>query len=65
MTSIARDLANPAVGAGVWERFRVGRDESLWFYEEVAAAVEAGIGDEPLSASLRQALTVSVRSSLW
>jgi (p)ppGpp synthase/HD superfamily hydrolase len=56
LTSIARDLANPAVGEGVWQRFTVGRDESLWFYGEVAAAVEAGIGDEPLAEALRRAL---------
>jgi len=58
LTSIARDLANPAVGEGVWERFKVGRDESLWFYDEIAAAVEAGIGGEPLAAALRRALAV-------
>ncbi len=56
LTSIARDLANPAVGEGVWERFKVGRGESLWFYREVTAAVEAGIGGEPPAAALRRAL---------
>ena len=60
LTSIARDLANPAVGEGVWDRFKVGRDESLWFYAEVAGAVEAGIGGEPLAVALRRALA-SVR----
>ena len=56
LTAIARDLANPAVGERVWERCKVGRDESLWFYREVTAAVEAGIGDEPLARALRRAL---------
>lgn len=58
LTAIARDLANPAVGEGVWRRFKVGRDESLWFYREVVAAVDAGIGDEPLAVALRRALEV-------
>ena len=56
LQTIARDLANPTVGEGVWDRFNVGRDESLWFYGEVVAAVEAGIGDEPLVVALQRAL---------
>ncbi len=56
LTAIHRDLANPVVGEGVWERFKVGRDESLWFYGAVVASVEAGIGGEPLAAALRRAL---------
>ncbi len=60
LQTIARDLANPAVGEGVWDRFKVGRDEGLWFYGEVAAAVGAGIGDEPLAVALKRALA-SVR----
>jgi (p)ppGpp synthase/HD superfamily hydrolase len=62
LTSIARDLADPTVGERVWDRFKVGRDESLWFYGEVVAAVEAGIGDEPLAIALRRALA-SVRGA--
>ena len=58
LTAIARDLANPAVGEGVWARFKVGRDESLWYYGEVLAAVEAAIGSEPLAAALRRSLAV-------
>ena len=54
LQTIARDLANPAVGEAVWDRFNVGRDESLWFYGEVVAAVESGIGEEPLAAALRR-----------
>ena len=56
--AIARDLAHPAVGERVWERFKVGRDESLWFYREVASAVDAGIGDELLALALRRQLAV-------
>jgi hypothetical protein len=43
--AILRDLRNPAIGAAVWRRFRVGRDASLWFYGEVVAAVGAGVVD--------------------
>jgi (p)ppGpp synthase/HD superfamily hydrolase len=50
--AILRDLENPAVGAAVWQRFNVGREESLWFYGAVADAVEAGIGAEPLAKRL-------------
>lgn len=56
LTTIVRDLADPAVGDDVWDRFKVGRDESLWYYGEVAAAVESGIADEPLAVALRRAL---------
>ena len=56
LASIARDLGNPAVEESVWGRFKVGRDESLRYYREVVAAVEAGIGDEPLALALRRGL---------
>jgi (p)ppGpp synthase/HD superfamily hydrolase len=64
LTSIARDLANPQVGEGVWERFKVGRDESLWYYGEVATAVEGGLGEEPLALALRRTLA-AVRGIRW
>ncbi len=54
--AIARDLANPAIGADIWTRFKVGRADSLWFYGEIAAAVRRGIGAEPLSHDLEATL---------
>ena len=56
LSSIARDLAHPTVGEGVWDRFKVGRDETVWYYREVVSAVESGIGDEPLALALRRGL---------
>lgn len=56
LAAIARDLRNPAVGNAVWERFKVGRDESLWYYEEIMKAVDAVIGDEILAGELRRTL---------
>lgn len=55
LRSIARDLADPAVGEAVWARFRVDRERSLWFYEEVVRAVEASLMGEPLVSELREA----------
>jgi len=56
LNAVARDLANPAIGAGVWTRFKVGRADSLWFYGEIATAVRRGIGAEPLRHDLEAAL---------
>jgi ribosomal protein S18 acetylase RimI-like enzyme len=56
LTSLLRDLRDPDVGAAVWSRFAVGRDDSLWYYTEVERAVRAGIGAEPLAARLRRVL---------
>lgn len=54
--SILRDLRHPAVGAGVWDRFNVGREASLWFYREVVAAVRAGLPGEVLPAAAAELL---------
>lgn len=50
--AIARDLRN--VGPAVWGRFKVGRDESLWFYRSIVERVEVGIGEEALARELRE-----------
>ena len=57
LSSILRDLNNPSIGSTVWNRFKVGREDSLWFYEAIATAVEAGIGQEPIAQDLRGVLT--------
>lgn len=54
LLAIARDLRH--LGPAVWERFNVGREESLWFYRAITERVEAGIGGEPLAGDLRAAL---------
>lgn len=54
LLAIARDLRH--LGPAVWDRFNVGREESLWFYRAIAERVEAGIGGEPLARDLRAAL---------
>ena len=54
LLAIARDLRH--VGPAVWDRFNVGREESLWFYRAIAARVDAGIGREPLARDLRAVL---------
>lgn len=41
--SIARDAADPAVGARVWERFSAGREGSLWYYRALVPAFRAGL----------------------
>lgn len=40
--SIARDLADPSVGAGVWSRFTAPRDETLWYYRSLVDALRQG-----------------------
>jgi GTP pyrophosphokinase len=51
--AIARDLRN--VGPSVWGRFKVGREESLWFYRSIVERVEGAIGEEALARELREA----------
>lgn len=53
MAAIARDLRN--LGPEVWERFKVGREESLWFYRSIVERVEGAIGEEALARELRAA----------
>lgn len=48
-----RDLRNPSVGRYVWGRFKVGRADSLCFYDRIAEAVSEGLPDEPLAVSGR------------
>jgi hypothetical protein len=52
---ISRDLSTPGVGSTVWSRFKVGREESLWFYEAILAKVSRLEG-EPLIGELRREL---------
>jgi GNAT superfamily N-acetyltransferase len=56
LSAIHRDLRDPRVGERAWERFKVGRRDSLWYYDEVAQAVRAGIGAEPLAEALQAVL---------
>jgi (p)ppGpp synthase/HD superfamily hydrolase len=55
LRAIRRDLETPGVGESVWSRFKVGRDESLWYYESVLELME-GIASEPLVSELRREL---------
>jgi (p)ppGpp synthase/HD superfamily hydrolase len=34
--AVLRDLRNPAIGEKVWTRFKPGREESLWNFDELA-----------------------------
>lgn len=56
LVSILRDLRDPKVGEMVRTRFKVGRVDSLWFYEEIAAAVVRGLPGEQLATDLDEAL---------
>lgn len=56
LQAIARDCRHPEVGEGVWERFKVGRDESLWYYREILTRVASELGEEPIVAELERAL---------
>ena len=48
--AIVRDLR--AVGASVFDRFTAKRDGTLWYYEQVLAALEKRVGEEPRIAAL-------------
>ena len=38
--SILRDLRKPEIGTSVWRRFKKSKDESLWYYRELANAFQ-------------------------
>lgn len=52
--SISADLGTS--GAAVWARFNRGPDETLWYYREILAAVQAKLGDHPLALELADAV---------
>lgn len=52
--SISADLH--AVGPVVWERFKRGPQQSLWYYREILAAVRSWLGDHPLATELAEAV---------
>lgn len=54
LTAIARDLRH--VGSAVWARFKVGRDESLWYYREISNRVQDYIVEEGIAKDLRLVL---------
>ena len=39
--SILRDLRKPELGQGVWARFNNPREETLWYYRELARAFQS------------------------
>lgn len=58
--SIIADLA--LVGAAVWQRFKRGPDQMLWYYREILAAVRGALGDHPIVAELARAIADLERS---
>ena len=38
--SILRDLRKPEIGAAVWDRFDRSKEDTLWYYREVASALQ-------------------------
>jgi (p)ppGpp synthase/HD superfamily hydrolase len=55
LRAISRDLSTPGVGSAVWSRFKVGREDSLWFYEAILDKVSR-LEREPLIGELRREL---------
>lgn len=52
--SIITDLG--LVGAAVWQRFKRGPDQMLWYYCEILAAVRGALGDHPIVVELARAI---------
>jgi hypothetical protein len=38
--SILRDLRKPEIGSAVWDRFQQPKEDTLWYYREVANAFQ-------------------------
>lgn len=52
--SIITDLG--LVGAAVWQRFKRGPAQMLWYYREILAAVRSALGDHPIVVELARAI---------
>ncbi len=50
--AILRDIRNPEVGSTVWARFKVGKEESLWYYNEILKRAKVGLASEPIVSEL-------------
>lgn len=51
---ILDDLATPGVGVSVFERFKAGRDGTLWYYDKLARSFE--IAGSPVALPLRRVI---------
>lgn len=51
---ILDDIADPAIGVAVFDRFKAGREGTLWYYGELARSFEAS--GSPVAPSLRMAV---------
>lgn len=56
--SILRDLRKPEVGAQVWTRFNSSKDDTLWYYDELAKAFKALIPRHQLADELSEIVGV-------
>ena len=52
LTMILRDAQNPQVGDKVWERFKVGKAHSMWYYGALVSIITIRLEGEALALEL-------------
>jgi GTP pyrophosphokinase len=54
--SILRDLRKPEIGEGIWRRFKPTKQETLWYYRELAKAFQHRLKDQSAKLQLAKEL---------
>jgi len=55
--SILRDLRKPEIGKTVWDRFKNPKEDTLWYYRELAKAFQARLKDQSAKMQLANELS--------
>jgi (p)ppGpp synthase/HD superfamily hydrolase len=55
--SILRDLRKPEIGTAVWGRFKPAKQETLWYYRELAKAFQHRLKDQSAKLQLANELS--------
>jgi len=55
--SILRDLRKPEIGTAVWERFKPTKEETLWYYRDIAKSFQKRLKDQSAKMQLANELS--------
>jgi len=58
--SILRDLRKPEIGTAVWKRFKPTKEETLWYYRDIAKSFQKRLKDPSAKMQLANELSESV-----
>ena len=55
--SILRDLRKPEIGTAVWKRFKPTKEETLWYYRDIAKSFQKRLKDQSAKMQLANELS--------